>query len=460
MNVGCFRPGGTLDGLGRLAWLVVTVTGLTLLFGRSFGVLGRRGVKIPMNALFCPWREFAWVLRSVVSVLALCCFATPAVRADQVSPPSAWVVTSPFGDHLFKMVPAEGRFVGDKYVITKEAFGVAYEVDRKGDFVERWRTKGWFAQCGWLSEDGRYFVRKGPWASDYDGRTDLAVAFYDRGKLLKEYRVKDLIKNPEALVQTASHYFWSPEVQTAPDGLASKSFHLVMADKTTYQFNIATGEITETGRDAGAKTMLELEAERGRNALARGQKLWSAFPARVAMEKLFEVTRPSADPEMSMSSVHFDGPEWCAYLEPKKALAFPVQVGAVIPVVKGDELAFEISPEELLGALERLVAHPWVKTRWEEDEETRPSGIRVRITGDRLHWDTGELLGLFKLSGKYPSKNIDVKALRPWCQAIVDEPGQRYTSLFFNVQTGDLILPDRSVQGAAPLCLDKMGVEK
>lgn len=413
-----------------------------------------------MKSVMSIWSKPDCLLAFVAMALAVGCGFPQKVEADQVSRPSAWVAISSLGDHLFKMVPAQGRFVGDKYVITEEAFGVAYEVDRKGDFVERWRTKGWFAQRGWLSEDGRYFVRKGPWASDYESRTDLAVAFYDRGRLLKEYKVKDLIKNPESLVQSASHYFWSPHVQTVPDGLASTSFHLVMADKTTYRFNVATGEILETGRDAGAKTMLELDEERAGEARARGQKLWNNCPVKAAVEKLFKVTDPSANPELIMSSVHFDGPEWCAYLEPHSALAFPIQVRAVIPVVKDDELAFEISPDELLGALKALVAHPWVKKLGEGDVENRASGIRVRITGDRLHWDTEELLGLFKLSGKYPSENLDVKALRPWCQAIIDEPGRGYTSLFFNVQTGDLIFPDRSIERKAPLCLDKMGVEK
>ncbi|HSJ02045.1 MAG: hypothetical protein ACAI34_00690 [Verrucomicrobium sp.] len=380
--------------------------------------------------------------------------------ADQPVSPSAWVATSYSGGYLFKLVPAQGHFVDQKYVTTKEAFGVAYEINQKGDLVELWRTRGWFASQGWLSDDGRYFVRKGPWARDFEGRTDLALAFYDRGKLLKEYQVKDLIKDPGSLVQTSSHYFWSPEVQSKPDGLTATSFYLVMGDGTTYTFDISTGKILATGHDAGAKTMWELEEERRKAAAARGRELWVACPRREKFEKTFNVTDPSSDPHYKVSKTHFEGPEWRADFELREPLTHQVSVGAVLPVIDGKGLGLSITPEELLKALQQLVTHPLVQERFTGEVAQRATGLRVRITGDRLHWDTEELLELLKKSGKFPSAATDVAGVRPWCQVIIDEPDRGYTSLFFNSQTGEMIFPDPTFQGKPPRCFDASGLEK
>ena len=145
-------------------------------------------------------------------------------------------------------------------MVERESFGVTYKITEGGEFKEVWRAEGWYTFEEYLSEDGRYFVRFGPWASDQENHTDLAVAFYDRGKLIKEYQVKELIRKHELLENSVSHYMWRPVIQTEPNGFYDVSFHLTMIDKTTYRFDYKTGEIITRGKDKKAKSNREIWA--------------------------------------------------------------------------------------------------------------------------------------------------------------------------------------------------------
>lgn len=181
-------------------------------------------------------------LPSLIVIAALT--SMPMVlSADQPADPRPWVVTSEYGDFFFKMVPSKWKEEGDKFVVDRESCGVAYEISEDGDFKEVWRAEGWYTFEGYLSYDGRYFVRLGPWARDQEKHTDLAIAFYDRGKLIKEYQVKDLIRESDALEYSVSHYMWRPAIQSKPNGFYGGTFHLVMIDKTAYSFDYESGEI-------------------------------------------------------------------------------------------------------------------------------------------------------------------------------------------------------------------------
>src|SRR2546423_15301375 len=115
-------------------------------------------------------------------------------QADSPAPPRAYVTASRLGRYFFKMIPEKWHREGDKYFVDRAAFGVAYEVDPEGEFKEIWRTSGWYCFEAFLSEDGKYLVRMGPWNGGREpAKGDLAVAFYENGKLLKEYSTADLV---------------------------------------------------------------------------------------------------------------------------------------------------------------------------------------------------------------------------------------------------------------------------
>src|SRR5262245_31848410 len=103
--------------------------------------------------------------------------------------PRPHVVASRFGWYFFKMSPdptdATNRDKG---------LGFAYKatVGQADELV--WQTNGWYADDAFLSDDGAYLVRLGNWPSgDKPKASDLAIAFYKSGALLKSYSTADLI---------------------------------------------------------------------------------------------------------------------------------------------------------------------------------------------------------------------------------------------------------------------------
>jgi len=103
-----------------------------------------------------------------------------------------------------------------------------------GSVVPIW-TVSWYADNVRLSKDGRYLIRFGPWASSYD---DLAVAFYDNGVLLHAYAIKDLVREPEKLPSSVSHFQWAYEMQFDKD---KNILHLSTFGNEIYELDVTTG---------------------------------------------------------------------------------------------------------------------------------------------------------------------------------------------------------------------------
>lgn len=347
------------------------------------------------------------------------------------------------------MVPEKYHFESGKKIVDRPAFGAASQLDENGELKEIWRVEGWYAFTGHLTNDGRYFVRMGPWASDQEGHSDLAVAFYDNGKLLKEYLVKDLIKDVTKLEYSVSHYQWQPEKQSKPTGFedpyagallpsgpGSSLFHLVMIDHTTYDFDFTTGVISATGLDKGALSSNEIRSMAMAEAAQRGNALLQSSPEEARLKTLFEVSEVNASENSKTYGVYFEGPEWSAKLTPKTAFKYPCEIHAIHPVSAEDKLLIGIKADELLAALKMIVEHPYVENRFSAHSA---QGIRVRVAGDRLHWDTDELKELLALL----KKNTDsLESFKLCAEVIVDEPGHVYHSFYLNTQTGQIIKED------------------
>lgn len=94
----------------------------------------------------------------------------------------------------------------------------------------------WYARTVLLSRDGRYMIRRGAWASTPD---NLAVAFYDRGKLLQAYSVSDLVRNPGDLPHSVSHFKWQKEGYLDDE---KGILHLTTLGYEIYEFDIMTGQ--------------------------------------------------------------------------------------------------------------------------------------------------------------------------------------------------------------------------
>jgi hypothetical protein len=413
--------------------------------------------------------------------IALLAFALShlAALATESIDPYPKVTTSEDGTAFFKMVPAKyrdngtkltalpwersqkaapaGKRIGNepKVLTEREPYGVAYRLGKNGEIIELWRTKGWYDFTFHISNDGQYLARIGDWGRDHKEHADLAIAFYHRGALLKEYRVKDLIKDPAALEDINNRYQWIPSVQTEPTGfryfgtlpglpgLAGEDegirFHLVMIDKTDYTFDARTGNIVETGIDKDARSETEYSKELDEKARKlveqarqKAEALYRANPLKAAFDSLFTITRMEP----------FGGDVWSATLTPKKSDLQTCHVKVTFPMV-GDNFATALTPERILAAVASCLHHPYVQSQL----DFGATGIRITVEKDALHpadQKTGKCLRTVF------GKELTDAEMAPWAYAVIESSVQQLPPIFVNVDTGQLIMEEANLTRTPP----------
>lgn len=172
--------------------------------------------------------------------------------ADSPAPPKPLFFSSTGGEALFTMLPA--TYEGERLV--RKAFGVAYSLLPDGKQKELYRTSGWYSFEVFISNDGRYLVQLGPWnVGDRPSGKDLAIAFYKDGQKMRSYSTADLVKDPEQVLVSTSHYMWrAPALsKTYKMGEAlllqptlndyAENFTLHTIDGWTYVFDLKTGKM-------------------------------------------------------------------------------------------------------------------------------------------------------------------------------------------------------------------------
>ncbi|SDI55631.1 hypothetical protein [Propionivibrio dicarboxylicus] len=165
-------------------------------------------------------------------------------QADQARPPQDYVMAVAGGKYALVMLAERSPGLLDPG--SPDDVGI---VEKKSEIRARYPQSGlyagdsktplwtfsWYAFTVHPSSDGDHLVRMGPWASSVD---QLALAFYSRGELIKEYRIRDLVVDADKLKRTVSHFFW-----VAEQGLDDrrKRFHVKTTDGQEYTFSILTG---------------------------------------------------------------------------------------------------------------------------------------------------------------------------------------------------------------------------
>lgn len=347
-----------------------------------------------------------------------------SLRASADNPPSnsRHQTESPSGRFVIDMIPEEGWGHAGKGIVYRR---------HDGQKVRVWETD-FYAQEVQLSDSGKHLVRFGPWASDLENLSDLAVAFYERNQLLKEYRVRDLVKNRNVLDQTVSHYQWRPVRQSEPTGFFGDDlFRLVTVDKRVYEFDVRTGAVIKTSVDENAMSRSEIEAARRQRARERAEAMFKASRIHEEFDAHFTLHEAQVGLGSTLGVYFFPKPQWSGDFHPKQPLEHPFMIEAVFPRVD-DKLVIALTAEDLLEAGRRAFAHPFVAKRF-ADGATR---LRLRSTGDRLHWDTPELKKMLAQVAKAADERNDLKR---WAYFIIDAEEPRYTSIYLNLETGDLL---------------------
>ena len=156
-------------------------------------------------------------------------FESLPATTSTVSDPDGQIVAASSSGHCFlTLFPGRSK----RGQLPHKPFGRAYQVQSDGQIRELWRVEGWYStrEC-FLSDNGRYLVRiiDSPGAS-YS--KDLAIAFYDRGDLVRQLSAFDLVTGDA-------------------NGLAfdlsdDNTFRMMTGDGDIYSFDVTTGEIIST----------------------------------------------------------------------------------------------------------------------------------------------------------------------------------------------------------------------
>lgn len=163
--------------------------------------------------------------------LAALILAAGHARADKVAPNRSYETTSPQGKVRVYMEPA--------VPYGEQGRGRAAD-GRTGKLL--W-TVDWYARRVVALDDGSTLIRPGPWAQDHRNLSDLALAFYRRGRLVKKYAVRDLLEDPTRIMRTASHYFWRSRDDRGGLSADQRRYVVNLIDGSRYTFDTASGEV-------------------------------------------------------------------------------------------------------------------------------------------------------------------------------------------------------------------------
>ncbi|HKP51255.1 MAG TPA: hypothetical protein VJ183_01240 [Chloroflexia bacterium] len=195
-----------------------------------------------------------WVFPILV-ILALIAFPQITLADSTITPPPGWSgsykVVSPDGQYVLVMLdgvytpPAENVSPGteeqNRLLLKYQASGL-YRND--GSNIPLWEMGyiSWRARIT-LSSDGRHLIVWGEWPWKSGTYGELALAFYEDGRPIKMYAVKDLVSYPEYLPHSVSHYHWLLDYSFDDrQGLLT----LETQNLEKHVFSISTGQIIST----------------------------------------------------------------------------------------------------------------------------------------------------------------------------------------------------------------------
>lgn len=174
-------------------------------------------------------------LGKLVIICILLTFA-PIAWTDMEAPYESYGITSSYGNYYYKMIP-------DRPYDSESGSGICYKAIFGIPYKNLWKTNGWYARETYLSNDGKYLVRVAPWHSGIrPNDSDVGVAFYKEGKLIKSYSTNILVKDKRKALLTASHYKFRSHVPSKFEARKNR-FTFVSIDCIEHIFDITTGEI-------------------------------------------------------------------------------------------------------------------------------------------------------------------------------------------------------------------------
>jgi hypothetical protein len=171
------------------------------------------------------------ILQLSVAVL----FLHAQAFADSPAPPHDFKTVTENKKYVFVMLVPDG-WAGQHDLKMRRVYKQSGLYKNDGSSTPLWIVD-WYAFEVYPSSDGEHLIRMGPWASSTD---QLALSFHKKGKDIKSYRIKDLVRDDSKLGYSASHFLWWSELKY--DDTRTVLF-LRTRDNRAYRFSAETGEI-------------------------------------------------------------------------------------------------------------------------------------------------------------------------------------------------------------------------
>ena len=185
-------------------------------------------------------------MRAKVAVALSFVIVTP-VLGDVERPNSPRVFVSDYQECYAKSVPVEDY--GDSG--TTSIFRVQPGNDRL-IFTYPWYSQQLYLRCLLFSPcpSNIQVVRFGPWARGSQAKaSDLAIAFYLDGRLLRSYSTLDIAGTPSNIERSSNHYSVFDAVPGYERGPGMDLFRVHTFDGRLLSFDLDTGALVGTDRD-------------------------------------------------------------------------------------------------------------------------------------------------------------------------------------------------------------------
>lgn len=186
-------------------------------------------------------------LLAVISTLLLASLSASQVRADSIVFPYSWVKPTTDGRHQFVMIAPEPHRQIESYAERDAKLRATYKQSglyRKGETESPLYAVDWYSYGVNLSNDGRYAVLIGTCYREA-ALESRALAFYDKGVLLREYDVGDFMVTTFGLPHSVTMVDWlyESDFDWSHDELSIRTNHL-----STFRFDATTGEVISSFR--------------------------------------------------------------------------------------------------------------------------------------------------------------------------------------------------------------------
>jgi hypothetical protein len=180
-------------------------------------------------------------MRKIVLILSLVIICLGIrVKADSIAAPYSYKKDVSNGKYVLVMLAKDNKEV---FSSSNKKYTHSGLYLNDGSVTPLW-TMGWYEYEGMLfiAEDGEHAAGLGPWpnlsSSKQIDLNQLAVTFYNKESLMKEYYISDLIKYKFLLRKSVSHFEWREKTEF---DISTGQLTILTKENNKFIFDINSG---------------------------------------------------------------------------------------------------------------------------------------------------------------------------------------------------------------------------